>query len=289
MTRPKLGLVLGGGGSRGIAHVGVLEVLHREGIPIDFIVGTSMGSIVGALYALGYHPHHIAENMIANMEGSTVLNLNLLSARGRQKNIKEQLDDYIGDKSFADTTIPLTVMAVDMLHGKEIALSKGKLMPAILASSAVPGVFPPVEMGEMQLADGGVIDSLATHIAYQQDAERIIAVDVYPALEKDNPWVDPLSAIVGLAFPFKIFGLPDEWDKIPGTLSAIWRSVRVMTWHIHQQRLTDYPPTVLLRPSVDSYGSLDFNDVRGPLQAGRDETEKHLDAIKKCILSAEGA
>jgi NTE family protein len=278
--RPKIGLVLGGGGSRGIAHVGILEVLVREQIPIDLIVGTSMGAIVGSLFALGYHPHSIARQMIAQMEGSNLFNMNLFSARRRQRSVRDQLNESVGEKTFADTRIPLTLMTVDMVHGCEVALREGPLMPAILASSAVPGVFPPVEINGQKLADGGVIDSLATHIAYEQGAERIIAVDVYPQLEKDNPWIDPISAIVGIALPFAPFSQPNEWDKIPGTMAAIWRSVRVMTWHLHQQRLAAHPPHLLLRPPVDSYGSLDFKDVHGPLQAGRIEAEAHVEDIR---------
>jgi len=283
MVRPKIGLVLGGGGSRGIAHVGVLEVIEREKIPIDLIVGTSMGGIIGTLFALGIKPDVIAENMIRNMEGSNLLNMNLFSARRRQRAVQEQLEVAIGNKTFADTRIPVTLMAVDMLHGHEIALNEGLLMPALLATSAVPGVFPPVEMNGMQLADGGVIDSLATHIAYQQGAEKIIAVDVYPELEKDNPWIDPISAIVGIAMPFNPFGLPNDWSRIPSTMAAIWRAVRVMTWHLHQQRLAEHPPHVLLRPGVDDYGSLDFKDVHGPLQAGLATAESHLNKLKALV------
>lgn len=283
-TRPKIALVLGGGGSRGIAHVGVLEVLVREQIPIDLIVGTSMGAIVGSLFSLGYRPDVIADRMINRMEGSNLFNMNLFSARRRQRSVRDQLADAIGEKTFDMASIPLVIMAVDMVHGCEVALSQGPLMPAILASSAVPGVFPPVEIDGQKLADGGVIDSLATHIAYKHGAERIIAVDVYPQLEKDNPWIDPISAIVGIALPFAPFSLPNEWEKIPGTMAAIWRSVRVMTWHLHQERLKNYPAHVLLRPGVDNYGSLDFKDVHGPLEAGRMEAEAHLEAIKALLV-----
>lgn len=278
--QPKIGLVLGGGGSRGIAHIGVLEILEREGIPVDVIVGTSMGGIVGALYALGYHPKDIGKHMIRHMEGSNLLSLNWLSARGRQRNVHDQLRESIADKTFRDVKIPLALMAVDMLHGHEIPICEGQLMPALLATSAVPGVFPPVEINGMQLADGGVIDSLATHVAYQLGAEKIIAVDVYPELEKDNPWIDPISAVVGVALPFKTFGLPQEWERIPSTMAAIWRATRVMTWHLHQKRLADHPAHLLLRPPVDRYGSMDFKDVRGPLQAGRDIAEERLDDIR---------
>jgi NTE family protein len=281
MGRAKIGLVLGGGGSRGIAHVGVLEVLEREGIPIDIIVGTSMGGIIGASYALGGSPAFIAEMMIRSMEGSNLLGFHLLSARGRQKNVRRQLAPFLGDKTFADLKIPLALMAVDMKSGQEVILTDGPLLPAVLASSAVPAVFPPVHIGDMELADGGVIDSLATHAAYKLGAERIIAVDVYPRLDSEKPWADPVSAIVGIS-PIPDI-LPHEWKRIPSMSAAIWRSVRVITHYLHQRRLAEHPAHVILHPEVDSYSSLDFRDVRGPLAAGRACAEAHLPQLRAIL------
>lgn len=281
MARPRIALVLGGGGSRGIAHIGVLRVLERERIPIDFIVGTSMGGIVGVLYALGIKPDAIAQRLIENVQGSNVFNFNLFRARSRQKTVENQLKETIKNRTFADLKIPTVLMAVDMLEGKEVILKDGPLMPAILASSAVPAVFPPVDYEGMRLADGGVIDSLATHVAYQYGAEKIIAVDVYPPLEKDKPWTDPLSAIIGLELPF--ISLPPEWSSTPSMMAAVWRAVRVMTWHLHEERLAKYPPHILLRPRVEDYGSLDFKDVIGPLYAGEEAAQNKIDEIKALL------
>lgn len=276
--RPKIALVLGGGGSRGIAHIGVLEVLEQEGIPIDLIVGTSMGAIIGALYASGVPLSTVIKRMEA-IQGTNLFSMNLFSARARQRSVEQQLAPALGDKTFADLSIPLVVMAVDMVSGKEVALDSGTVMTAVLASSAVPAVFPAVEINGMHLADGGVIDSLATHAAYERGAERIIAVDIYPALEKDDPWADPLSAIMGFQLPFNIFsGIPRA--RMPSMLTSLWRSFRVMAWHTHHGRLQQHPPTVLLRPSVGDYGSLDFRDLQGPLSAGRTEAKNHLDALR---------
>jgi NTE family protein len=280
LKRPKIGLVLGGGGSRGIAHVGVLSVIAREHIPVDLIVGTSMGGIVGALYANGVSPDDMADGM-DDMRGTTLLNMNLFSARARQRMLEDQLS-VLTNKSFADLKIPLTVMTVDMVHGREVAIREGSLIPALLATSAVPGVFPPVEMKGMQLADGGVIDSLATHIAFEQGADKVIAVDVYPPLETETPWVDPLGAILGFQLPFSGNGS----ETRPGVISSIWRAVRVMTWHLHEERLCAHPPDVLLRPSVETYASMDFKDIRGPLMAGAAEAERQLPAIKALLAGS---
>jgi NTE family protein len=272
--RPKIGLVLGGGGSRGLAHIGVLSILNKAKIPIDLIVGTSMGGIIGVLHACGIPPDTIGRYM-QTMQGTNVFSMQLFSARARQASIEEQLALVIGDKTFADLDIPLTVMAVDMVRGCEVAINEGPLLPAILATSAVPAVFPPVKHLGMVLADGGVIDSLATHIAYQQGAEKIIAVDVYPPLEMDDPWVEPASAIMGFQLPINF-----SINKLPSMSAAMWRAVRVLAWHVHEDRLLNYPADVLLRPEVEGYGSLDFKDVEGPIMAGAYIAEQHLDAIK---------
>lgn len=289
MKRPKIGLVLGGGGSRGLAHIGVLKVLAREQIPIDLIVGTSMGGVVGVLFALGYTPTEIARGMTA-IQGSFILNRNILSARARQRTLREQLAPTLEGKTFADLKIPATLMAVDMQHGREVTLSEGPLLPAVLASSAVPGAYPPVKLDGMQLADGGVIDSLATHVAYEQGAEKIIAVDVYPPLIKDGPWSDPISAIMGFQLPMGIFnGNGNGANKDPNPVSALWRAVRVMTWYLHEQRLQAHPPHVLLRPNVGNYGSLDFKDVDGPIQAGQAEAERCLPQLRALIKQPQVA
>ena len=276
----KVGLVLGGGGSRGIAHIGVLQVLVRERIPIDLIVGTSMGGIVGVLFALGFSPEQLADRMTA-LQHDPPIHLRRLSARSRQGMLRHLLSEALSGKTFADLRIPTTLMAVDMVQGTEVALNKGPLMPAVLATSAVPVIFPPVEFNGMQLADGGVIGSLATHAAFEQGANKVIAVDIEPPLEKDNPWVDPISAITGLQLPF-LFG-SSESANTPGTLASMWRAARVMAWHIHRERLLAHPPDVLLRPKVEHYASLDFKDVRGILLAGTAEAERHLAELKALV------
>lgn len=303
--RPTIALVLGGGGIRGLAHIGVLDVLVQEQIPLDLIIGTSMGGIIAALFALGLNAEEISR-ALAVLESTPFSNVRLISSRARQNRLREQLLPVIGEKRFSDLKIPITLMAVDMVTGQEVALREGPLMPALLASSAVPAVFPPVNLNGMQLADGGVIDSLATYMAAEQGADKMIAVDVYPSLETDNPWNDPLSAITGFQlngslqngaetlrtkFPnmMQTLGVPlfsnEKQIKRPNPISSMWRAVRVMTWHLHQQRLAAHPPDILLRPDVDHYGSLDFKDMTGPIEAGKIEAERQMESLRELIIN----
>lgn len=275
--RPRIGLVLGGGGSRGLAHIGVLQILEQERIPIDFIVGTSMGGIVGVLYAMEMPLDLIVERMVS-MQNINMFGLRLFSARARQRAVQDLLEPQLGTLHFSDLQIPVTVMVVDMLTGQEVGLNEGPLLPAVLGTSAVPAVFPPITIDDMLLADGGVIDSLCTEMAYKQGADKIIAVDVHPPLLTADPWQEPLGAIVGLELPFNF-----SINNIPSMSAAVWRSVRVMSTHLHERRLKDFPADILITPPVEEYGSLDFKDVEGPIKAGADEAEKHIDAIRSLL------
>jgi NTE family protein len=276
-----IGLVLGGGGSRGAAHVGVLQVLVREQIPIDLIVGTSMGGIVGAMFALGCTPDEMVQRFEA-FQGNLLRTMSPFSARARQRTLKTWIEGAVEDKTFEDLTIPLAIMAADMKHGQEVILDEGPLIPALLASSAMPAVFPPVKLHGRWLADGGVIDSVATHVAHERGACHMIAVDLHPPLHREEIWNDPISAIMGLQLPFGLLGTANE-TKPPSMLSAIWRSSRVMASYLHEARLEAHPPDVLLRPDVSHYGSLDFKDVQGPIQAGVTEAERLIDEIRALV------
>ena len=153
----RIALVLGGGGSRGLAHIGVLQVLIRERIPIDLVVGTSMGAIIGALHAAGLSPEEMVDKVQA-LQGSQLVSLNhLFSARSRQRTLEEWLEANLPVTSFEELRCPLTVVAVDVVEGEEITIDEGPLVSALLANSAVPGMFPPVRRGDQLLADGGEI------------------------------------------------------------------------------------------------------------------------------------
>ncbi len=282
----KIALVLGGGGNRGLAHVGILEVLQRERIPIDLIIGTSMGGIVGALYAAGNPPETIAETL-GKFQGASLFS-NLFSSKGRQQRLADVLRDALGGIRFDQLRIPLVVTAVDMITGQEVDLDSGEVVPAVLASAAVPAAFPPVEIDDKILADGGVIDSVATPSAYARGygkgtGGRIIAVDVYPALEPTQ-WGDPLSSLLGIGLPFDIPLMRSaQTGKAPGSVAALWRSYRIVMWYVHQLRLKDYPPDVYLRPAVTEMPSLEFSDMQKPIALGRAAAEQALPEIKACL------
>lgn len=175
-----LGLVLGGGGARGIAHVGFLQALHEEEVYPDYIVGCSMGSIVGAAYAAGIEPIKL-KDIALNLKLRDLAQPNLggLRAMGilKTEKVRELLVSVMGDITFDQLKIPFRCNAVDIMSGKAVVFSEGSVIDAIIASSSIPSVFEPLRKNGMVFLDGGVLDRMPAQIVKDMGAERIVAVD----------------------------------------------------------------------------------------------------------------
>lgn len=173
----KTGLVLSGGGARGIAHIGVLQGLGELGISPDIISGTSSGALIGALYAAGHAPHRILELVKAHSSASLVrmalFSDGLFSAAG----LKHILEAAIPKDNFEHLPIPLFVTATDINAGRPVAFSRGPLHELLVASSAIPGVFTPVRHRHYDLVDGGITDNLPAG-CIKPLCDRVIGVHV---------------------------------------------------------------------------------------------------------------
>jgi NTE family protein len=176
MSRKKLGLALGGGGARGNAHVGVIRVLEREGIAIDCIAGTSVGSLVGAAYAAGIRGQALLD-IALNFRWRNVARL-VWPGRGFVSfdRLESFLICTVGDPTFAGLGIPYAAVAADLLTGEEVVLLEGRVAPAVHASCAVPGIVVPVDVGGRLLVDGGVANNLPISVVRSLGAEVVIAV-----------------------------------------------------------------------------------------------------------------
>lgn len=178
LIRPKVGIALGSGGLRGLAHVGVLKVLERENIPIDYIAGCSIGSLIGALYCSGQTPETILrlakhlkprnwlDFMISKMgviSGDKVLEIIHLLTKG---------------KSFSELKIPLAIVATEIKQGKEIIFTEGNVAIAVRASISVPGFFVPFSVADMLLVDGAVLNPTPIDVVRKMGANIVIAVDL---------------------------------------------------------------------------------------------------------------
>lgn len=209
--RKKVGVVLGGGGAKGVAHIGVLKVLEEAGIPIDYVAGTSMGAIVGGLYAIGYTPDEIDSMVIAQdwtmllsdrvtrtslsfpeKENSERYIVSLpfgkdkkdrvISGMIRGQNLQNLFSNltigYHDSVDFKNFNIPFACVAVDAVNGKDYVFDKGSLPLAMRASMAIPAVFTPVRLDSMVLVDGGLNDNFPVDVARKMGADIIIGVDL---------------------------------------------------------------------------------------------------------------
>ncbi|WP_298616495.1 patatin-like phospholipase family protein, partial [uncultured Odoribacter sp.] len=236
--RKKVGLVLSGGGAKGVAHIGVLKVLEEAGIPIDYIAGTSMGSIVGGLYAIGYDAGML-DTLVRKQQWTFLLSdrvyrydlpfsekekdekylvsIPMIGGKGIQmpsgfiggQNIfslfSELTIGYHDSVSFLSLPIPFACVAANLVNGKEVVLDKGNLALAMRSSMAIPGVFSPVVLDTMLLVDGGIANNFPTDVGKAMGADIIIGVDVSSDLRKLNELnnaleiVDQLTSFLGMA------------------------------------------------------------------------------------------
>lgn len=176
--KKKVTLVLGGGSARGLAHIGVLKVLQREMIPIDMIVGTSIGALIGASYAAGVTLKMMEETAyqftLSKLLDPVVPTIGLLAGDKLEGAIRQLIDN----KRFEDCRIPLAVVATDIEKGEEVIYQKGELVDIVRASCSWPGIFSPVRVDGRLLVDGGIKNSVPTRIAKALGADYILAVDV---------------------------------------------------------------------------------------------------------------
>ncbi len=174
--RKRVGLALGGGSTRGMAHVGVISLLEREGIPVDCVAGTSVGSLVGAGYAAGLGAQELLESA-HSVRWRDIAGL-AWSRRGfvSLEKLERWMVDILGDLTFADLRVPYAAVTADLATGELVVLKEGRLAPAVRASCSAPGVVTPVEIEGRLLSDGGVLNNLPISVVRELGADVVIAV-----------------------------------------------------------------------------------------------------------------
>jgi NTE family protein len=177
--KPKVGLALSGGATLGAAHIGVLQVLEREGIHADFVAGTSAGALVGAMYCAGV-PLDELSDIFLTLKWPSLIKLAITNplALFDIQPMDGVINKKIGTINFEDLKIPFAAIGCDLMTGERIVLDHGPLAPAIRASASVPGIFLPVEINGRMLVDGGVVDNLPVEQIRAMGADYLIASDV---------------------------------------------------------------------------------------------------------------
>lgn len=248
--RPRIGLAFGGGGARGLAHLGITQRLLELGIPIHCVAGTSIGSVMGAVFASGSLDRAFAWCHEPDWKKLSRLLLDRPLTRKaviQGTRIEELLADLIPARTFDELACPFAAVATDLQTGEEVVLDHGSLQTAIRASISIPGVFPPVERDGRILVDGSLVTPVPVAVCRRLDADKVIAVDVNPPLDvrAQKPF-DQMTIFDILVDTFRITNAE-------------------MTRHL----LRDAPPDVLLRPDVGMVKTLDFRNAPQLIARGR--------------------
>ncbi|WP_325344894.1 patatin-like phospholipase family protein [Xylophilus sp.] len=255
----RIGLALGGGAARGFAHVGVIQVLEEAGIQPDFIVGTSAGSLVAALYASGRSGAQL-QQLAETMEEAafTDWTLPLLSARGmlRGEALARYVNGMVANRPIETMPRPLGIVATDLHSGNGVLFQRGSAGTAVRASSAVPAVFQPVAIAGREYVDGGLVAPVPVRYAHQMGANFVIAVDISAAPE-GNPTAD--------------------------TLQVLLQTFAIMGRSINSYELRD--ADVVVRPGLAGVGSADFTSRRRSIEAGRVAMRQALPALQAALAA----
>ena len=257
----KLGLALGAGGARGVAHVGFLQAIEEAGLKPDFITGASMGSVVGGAYAAGVSLERMKK-------ATTRLRLLDLITPAKQKGglfgthkMRALLEKYIGDKRFEELKIPFRCVAVDMVGQEVVEFSKGSLLDAIVASSSIPAIFHPFQKEKMQLIDGGILQRVPAMPLKEMGADVIVAVDV--------------------------LGWRKASEKIPGAVGVLLETFDILDNHrtraykeAHEKEIDFW-----LEPKLGDMSQYDMKDTAFAYKKGYELGKEYAPAIKKKLKS----
>ena len=262
---PKIGIALGAGGAKGLAHIGVLKVLESEGIKIDFVAGSSIGALIGAYYAA--HPAlDKLEDLILTFnkrKGFMLFDPVLRGGLLRGDKIEQFISDMLEGAEFKSLRIPYTAIATDFITGKEVSLDHGDLVKAVRASISVPAIFRPVKYGKMFLADGALADPVPTTPVREMGADLVIAVNV-----ESNYFTTPRATI-------------------PSLSQAPLHSIIILQHNLtlHSLKTSD----VAITPDIEPIGLVGWNylfdssKAQVIIKAGEDAARKALPEIRKAI------
>jgi NTE family protein len=258
---PRVALVLGGGAARGFAHIGVIRVLEEEKIPIQLVVGTSVGSLIGAIYTATPDSRNL-ETIAFQLERDDLLDFSLLSIR-KGLIIGDRLERFVSEKvpaaQIEDLKLPFAAVATDIRTGERVILNSGPLARAVRASCALPGVFQPVELNGNLLVDGGVLESLPVPTAKALGADVTIAVDIGVRV-KDIQATDFVTIMI-------------QALAISGA---------------EKRRRHAEEADVLIHPDVNGIGAFDFGQKERCMNAGIDAARAAIPAIHQ-VLEAHRA
>ncbi len=257
-TAPRLGVALGGGAVLGFSHLGILQALHEAGIEIHVISGTSAGALVAALHAFGVSPDRMHELLIPltwrKVSRFSASSLGLLS----NESIGDILDDELGPRHIEDAQIPLAIITADVHSGEIVVLKEGPLADAVRASTAIPGIYAPVRVGDRVLVDGGIVANVPVRPLHELGADVVVAATLGEALP-----FQPVRTLVGVltnAFLIAVYSAT-RLDLMEGVDLVITPDLQVYNhWDVRQRdeliakgRLAGEAAVPQIRNALDSF------------------------------------
>lgn len=254
----RVALVLGGGGVRGMAHVGVLEVLEQEGIPIDLIVGCSAGSLIGALYC-NFPCADYVKTVLMSKKRKDFFSLNIFKIKFgifHRKPFIHFMNQQIGCKKFEELQLKLAVVATDLLTGDLVVFNKGLINPTVHASCAIPFCFSPVKYDHRSLIDGGVACPIPVKVARDLGAKIIIAVNIEAEIDDVRP-----VHLIDIAM----------------------RGARIK--HYHHTKFCISDADILIRPKVGHIGTFDEGKNLELYEAGKLAARRAIEKIKLALMT----
>jgi len=267
LPKIKVGLALGSGAARGLAHVGVLKVLEKGGIPIDMIAGTSAGALIGALYARRKDAKQ-TENLVIDLISKrfTLLTDLALPKTGliQGRKLENQLKSIIGDIEFTDLRVPFACVATDIGSGEEIVIKQGSVVEGVRASVSLPAIFTVVKWEGRYLVDGGLVNPVPVSVLREMGANFVIAVNVIPDMR---------------ARVHQVNGERIEEPRKPNIFSIIMRTIHIANYQAVRSSLEG--ADVVIEPKVTHIGFGDFHRVKECILQGKLATQNSVLEIKK--------
>jgi NTE family protein len=306
IRRPIIGLALGGGAARGFAHIGIMRTLLAHGIVPNVVVGTSIGAVVGGAFAAGHLDtlEQWARGLqMRNILGYLDIRLNGSGLIGGEK-LASQLEASIGNTLIEDLPFKFASVATEVRTGHEIWLTHGRLVNAMRASYALPGIFAPILIGDRWLVDGALVNPVPVSAARALGAEIVIAANLSSDVFTHSttiyahgaPPPEPLEADAAPAAPpprrrFGKFFSPERTVKReffggggrPGISSVMVDAFNIMQDRITRARLAGDPPDLLITPRVGQIGWFDFHRAADLIDFGARATERAIDSIQEAI------
>lgn len=269
LNNKKIGLALGGGAAKGLAHIGVLEVLEIEGIEIDMVAGTSMGALIGAIYAKGKDIEEMKE--LATYWGKK--NFSLFSdptlpitSLVKGKKIEDMLKSIIGNIEFKDLKIPFACVATDIWNGDEVVIKQGLVWEAVRASGSIPVIFKPIERDGNYLVDGGLVNTVPVSVLREMGADFVIAVNVASNVREYSPGANDEDIEV----------------KIPNIFNVIMQVVHIANHH--EVKSSMIGADVIIEPAVAHIGWSSLQRAPEYILQGAKAARKCLpDILKKLV------